>query len=269
MTRLLFLDSAVSDNTLPVLTTLESYETAIMALSPRAWWDASLAAYRSDASGKCAQLNDRSGNGFHLVQATAANQPPVTADYWGALNGVHRDAILFDGSADRFMETAGNVYDGTTIWSEVIVWKPLATAACCPIGVSASSGSSTYGFYQNNATKLAGLNGGVLTADFPALQNVPMIMIGTFNYPGSGNASVSVQGTYISGGLQTTVKATASIAVGITAPGTNHSLLGAFSATHTLKANAAIAERIVLKSDLQLNAPAVAMLQAYFAMKYR
>lgn len=325
MTRILTLDSAVTDTTIPILYALEDYEAQIAALAPRAWWDASLAAYRTDIGGsavitgsittttltvtavasgavaigqavvgasagtyitagsgttwtvnnsqslgsgtlnlvpKCSQLTDRSGNGFHLVQATAASQPPVTTDYWGALNGVHRDAVIFDGATNFLMETAGNCFDGTTVWTEAKVLKGAASATA--IAFSSKSASTSYGFYQNSGTVFVA--NGLASVTTPAL-NTKAVMIGSFNYPGSGNAALYNE---VNGVTNTASVAIGTNAPGGTVPGTSvPAQLGSYNTSHSFKYNGGVAEIILFKADLSSNSAALTMLRAYFAMKYR
>jgi hypothetical protein len=80
------LDSGVPPiPTLPVTANLTGY------------WDASQSSSVTLSSGKVSQLNDLSGNGRHMVQATGANQPTYTT---AAKNGLN--AMQFSGS--QFME---------------------------------------------------------------------------------------------------------------------------------------------------------------------
>jgi len=325
--KVLTLDSSVSDVTLPTLTLLEDLETQIVALSPRAWWDATNSAYRTDvgaggavvtgsisgttltvsamaagtiavgqsvggasagtyitalgtgtggtgtytvnnsqtvASGTlnlyatCSQLTDRSGNGFHLVQATLANRPAISANYFGSIGGTNRDALSFDGSADRFMTTAGNVYDGTYLWTEFYVLKGFGAATAVPGYVN--SGSSSYTFNQGNSANIWQAFVGSVNVN-TAAQNTLATLIGTFNYPGSGNVTATFEVNGIS--------SSGSFALGSNAPGTNTALLGSYQTSHGLKWNGVIAERIVFKADLSGNSSAMALLRAYAAQKYR
>lgn len=82
------LASAISGNlvpTLPVTANLTGY------------WDASNSSSVTLSSGKVSQLNDLSGNGRHMVQATGANQPTYATAVKNGLN-----AMQFSGS--QFME---------------------------------------------------------------------------------------------------------------------------------------------------------------------
>lgn len=57
------------------------------------WWDASNAGSITASSGRVSQLNDLSGLGKHMTQATGANQPLTGSHTVNSLN-----AIFFDGS---------------------------------------------------------------------------------------------------------------------------------------------------------------------------
>lgn len=258
MTMVFTTDQAATGGTLPTFETLEQYETLITAISGlRGWWDASNPVYRTDVSGKCSQVNDRSGNGFHRVQATAGNRPPVQTDYWGALNGVHRDALSFDGTTDITMAPSGNVYDGTTVWSEFLVFRPTNNGITIPISTASSS---QYAMVVNSSTQIALIAGG------SALSAVPiggvqqkLVAIGTYNYPGSGTVALSLD---VNG-----VSAASTPALGTTAPGTSTSLWGSYQSGHTFKYAGYISEHITVKGVI--DAGTIAMLKAYAAFKYR
>lgn len=66
MTLLGILASGISGNLYPVLPVTANLQ---------GWWDAADAASVTLASGKVSQLNDKSGNARHMLQATGANQP--------------------------------------------------------------------------------------------------------------------------------------------------------------------------------------------------
>lgn len=205
---------------------------------------------------KTSQLTDRSGYGFHMVQATAANQFPVQANYWGQLNGINRDALLGESGVSRFMATAGNLYDGTTVWSEFAVVRP--TSNSLGVAFSTMSGSSTYaGSTPASAT----------TVTFPAsgasatLQVVQakLVIVGTYSYPGSGNVAATIDVNGVTG--------SASIALGSSSPGTNRAQIGGYQSPQTFPLIGYVSERIVVKG--LIDAPTIAMLKAYAAFKYR
>jgi len=69
-------------------------------LLPAVWYDASDTGSITESSGSVSQWNDLSGNGYHLAQATATNQPTTGTR---TLNGLN--ALDFDGTND-YMRTA-------------------------------------------------------------------------------------------------------------------------------------------------------------------
>ncbi len=69
-----------------------------LSLSPALWLDASDTATITESSGAVSQWDDKSGNGRHMKQATAANQPTTGSTTANGLN-----TISFDGSADRML----------------------------------------------------------------------------------------------------------------------------------------------------------------------
>jgi|SRR5690349_13405257 len=245
-----------TDGGMATALTLESLEASILALSPRGWFDFSNPVYRVDSAGKCAQATDRSGNGFHLLQATGANQPPVSANYWGSLNGVARDAIAFDGTTTIWMETAGNLFNGTTLWSFFCIQRPMGTAQSTIF--STSNGSSVFSEVQLSSTQMVFPGGGTgATVNPPAMQ-AKQVAIGTYNYPGSGNVTTTLDINGVSGSL--------SFALGSTAPGTSHLIIGVFGTGHSLKFNGLVSEIIMVPGVFDANA--IALLKQYAGFKY-
>lgn len=65
----------------------------------RAWWDGADSSTLTLVSGVVSQWRDKSGNGFHMDQPTAADRPALST-----INGVQ--ALDFDGSNDCMLRTA-------------------------------------------------------------------------------------------------------------------------------------------------------------------
>jgi hypothetical protein len=86
------LASAISGNLTPVLPVTANLQ---------GWWDPSDSSSVTLSSGKVSQLNDKSGNSRHMVQATGANQPTYST---AAKNG--RNAMQFSGS--QWLEPSSN-----------------------------------------------------------------------------------------------------------------------------------------------------------------
>jgi len=80
------------------------------------WLDASDASTITDSAGAVSQWADKSGNGNHLTQVTAANQP-VT----GTRTINSRNALKFDGATSYLTgATPGILGDG---WTAFVVWS--------------------------------------------------------------------------------------------------------------------------------------------------
>lgn len=262
MTRILTLDGAITDTSKPILVTLESLEAQIMALTPRGWWDASNPAYRTDVSGKASQVNDRSGNALHFQQATSANRPPVTTNFWGALNGVNRDALTFDRTTDYKMLTAGNVFDSTTVWTMALIASTID-----PGGVASPfslPGTNRFELDLQTGGKGWRANGQTTTILTAQTNNVLVIM--SYNYPGSGSVTETMYVTDLGG---TTTTRAVTYALGTTSPVNSGLLLGTLGAAGGFGFKGSISELFAFKADLSTNAPALALLQQYFQMKYR
>lgn len=255
MTKLFTLDGAVTDATLPKFTSLESVEASIRALPGlRAWWDPTTPAYYAASGGKVSALLDRSGNGFDALQATGVNQPNLIANGWGTLNGVVRDALGFDGT-DLFLKTAGNVYDGTGLWTLVSFF----TSNILTANVPQSANTGTLAAYPSNAILTSANQNLISTSSSNHARELTFLSI---NYPGSGNTTQYLES---SNGPSPTTNSVASVAMIPNGP----AVIGAFGNGRTTKFNGQIGEQIVLKADLNSVAGAWATLRAYFAFKYR
>lgn len=80
-------------------------------LSPQAWYDASDTSTITQSGGAVSQWNDKSGNGRHVTQATAARQPGTGAVTQNGLN-----VLTFDGGDWMSAATAADwkfLHDGT------------------------------------------------------------------------------------------------------------------------------------------------------------
>jgi len=71
--------------------------------APETWYDASDSSTITETSNRVSQLDDKSGNGYHLVQATGADQPLTNSVTLNSLNG-----LFFDGTTE-FMDTNSNM----------------------------------------------------------------------------------------------------------------------------------------------------------------
>lgn len=79
-----------------------------------AWWDASDTSTITESGGDVSQWDDKSGNGYHLVQGVAASQPATGAN---TINGLN--VLTFDGS-DDFLQIGttdlGRNVSGATVY---------------------------------------------------------------------------------------------------------------------------------------------------------
>ena len=92
---------------------------SILNLSPALWLDAADLSTITESGGAVSQWDDKSGNGYHAVQATGSEQP-VTGTR--TLNG--RNVLDFDGTNDNMdIDYAGlfSVPSGNN--TVIIVWK--------------------------------------------------------------------------------------------------------------------------------------------------
>ena len=209
------------------------------------------------------QVNDRSGNGLHMQQTTQANRPPVTINKWGALNAVRRDALSFNRATDYKMLSAGNVFDATTVWTVVMVGSSVDPGGSVSVACSLPS-TNRFEIDMQPGGLGWRANGQTSTIVTAKTQNVLVMM--TYNYPGSGNVTENMYVTDLGGA---TGSRQATYALGTTSPVNSGLLLGTLGATGGFGYKGTISELFVFKADLSSNAPAQALLQQYFQMKYR
>lgn len=72
-----------------------------LALQPTVWLDAADSSTITASSGSVSQWSDKSGNNFHVTQATSANQPTTGSNTINSLN-----VLTFDGTNDRMSNTS-------------------------------------------------------------------------------------------------------------------------------------------------------------------
>lgn len=209
----------------------------------------------------CSQVNDRSGNGFNLLQGTQANRPPITSNYWGALNSVSRDALTFNGTIPYQMPSAGNVFDGTTVWTEVVIMHDSGAAIAIVISSVGSANLDIVAQVNARTWRQNGVTNPAVTA-----QTADVMVISCSNYPGSGNMTGTIYSADRGGAI---ISATASYAVTGIMPGTVPALVGTWGASTGFNFNGMISEILIFKSDLSANPAAIALLNQYYQMKYR
>ena len=101
-------------------------------LSPALWLDAADTATITESGGSVSQWNDKSGNGRHVSQATAAQQPTT-----GAATHNGRNVVSFNGSQD-LRNAAPNLDSDLTI---VSVFKVAAATTYTMPGIMLGSGN--------------------------------------------------------------------------------------------------------------------------------
>lgn len=245
---------ASASSVMPKLTRLAAYEAEIEDMGLHAWYSPWNAAYRTDVGGKVSQLTDRSGNSRHLLQATDANRPLVSADYFGAINGQSRDGVAFSGTADLFMETAANLFDGTGVWSYFVFAVASGTAEGCMISNTANERIN-----QQNGTTWRYWSPGVSVSPGGSIVGVPTLFIVTRSYPGSGNMTINVEANYLANGAVVTAAnsgtpagnnpAAGKLRYGLAAPGTQR-FAGILAETGVLKGIFSEPQKALLRKTL-------------------
>lgn len=257
MARIITLDTAFSDTTIPTLQWLDDFVTRIKALGPRTWWDMVYPANYTAVSGKLSQVTDLSGNGYHLAQATDANRPPVNTNFWGTVNGVNRGAAIFDGTTDLYLATASSPFDGTGVWTVASYGKQTTTGPGSQMTLSVQN-ASTFSVGYNAAGKAIAFNAAVTSA--ATLTGVATARIARMNYPGSGNADYYLETNGVS--------VTANAVVGSNVPAGNV-LVGSNQFGRNFKFNGGLGEIIIFKGDLTATPASMQLVRDYFTFKYR
>jgi hypothetical protein len=106
-----------------------------LSLNPVVWLDAADTSTITESSGFVSQWDDKSGNGYDVVQATGANQPATGS---ATINGLN--VLSFDGSNDRMQNL--NVPSSSRPHTYVIVMKETASITTTKSLVNASTGTN-------------------------------------------------------------------------------------------------------------------------------
>lgn len=93
-------------------------------LAPALWLDAADTSFITSSSGLVSQWNDKSGNGRHAAQATAARQPTTGANTINSLN-----VISFNGSRGLLAPTAQYVNSSNGSWTAFAVFSTRTVAS--------------------------------------------------------------------------------------------------------------------------------------------
>jgi len=117
------------------------------------WLDAADASTITESGGVVSQWDDKSGNGRHVTQATAANQPTFAAN---AVNG--KSAIDFDGNdlLDNTNAALQRNLSGSTIFSVSKLDVNSAGGKC--IFQTVTSGGSTRSIFDYNGGTVTGFS---------------------------------------------------------------------------------------------------------------
>lgn len=109
-----------------------------LALQPTVWLDAADASTITASSGLVSQWNDKSGNNFHVSNATAAIQPTTGSNTINSLN-----VLTFDGTGDRLSTTS--VPSSSRPHAYFIVAKEAASQTTVKSMLNASAGANPVG----------------------------------------------------------------------------------------------------------------------------
>ena len=203
-----------------------------LSLSPALWLDAADTATITESSGAVSQWDDKSGNGFNVVQATGLNQPTTGTRTLKGLN-----VIDFDGTND-FMASAFDITQLTSAKAlTVVIVASFDVTNSARILATAGRGTNTWDlgsgfqFGQNASgeiTTFIGIGTGLATvASFRSLlvetaDTSPKI------YALTASASPAVYGTFVNGadGANTVVGGgTMTVANFLSASSGNHRVL--------------------------------------------
>lgn len=182
------------------------------------WFDASDTSTISESGGAVSQWNDKSGNGYHVTQATAANQPTTGSS---TLNGLN--VISFDGTNDNLVRSTSSIVgkntSGATTYC-VARWTSLGSLSAV-LAVSAGGGNSGSARLQTQAdtSSKAQVGGRTLDADSFATQ--------------ASSSSLSTADYFIVTGGYDYANTDLYVYLGSTLEGTNNSFQSATTTSNT------------------------------------
>jgi hypothetical protein len=142
------------------------------------WWDADDATTFTFSSGtSVSQWNDKSGNGYHLAQGTAGNQPTRS----GTVNG--RSSVVFDGT-DDFLSVASFDMTGSAKLSVAVVFSSVSGGDRVIVETSANYNNNNGAFIVSRASNNTLNMGrrGVVTSLFnttATITTTPSVFVGT------------------------------------------------------------------------------------------
>jgi hypothetical protein len=172
-----------------------SWTPAALGASLALWLDADDASTLTLNGSTVSQWNDKSGNARHVSQATAANQPTLTAS---GLNG--KPVVTFDGVNDRLV-TASTTLGITNSASLIVVAQPSSRTPPEQGIAGSDSLTNRFGLFitGSNAMRWNPISGGSTVQAISVTG--AQILVGTAQ---SGNSALFRNGTSIATGTAAT-----------------------------------------------------------------
>jgi hypothetical protein len=154
------------------------------------WWDASDAASITSSGGAVSQWNDKSGNGFHVVQATAGNKPTTGTRTINSLNVLDFDGGDVLAKSSSFYGSANGIY---------VVLEPDTVSGTDLIVHSGAAGVADWSFFLNGGVPSffggsGSVTSGTLSTGVPVLLAFRLGSLGGF-------ARIRNNGTYGGGAV--------------------------------------------------------------------
>lgn len=131
-------------------------EFSPLDLNPLRWHDVSDSDTVTESSGSISQIDDKSGNGIHLVQATGSLQPQLQSAHQNGL-----DTALFDGTDDT-MKSASSITENAQVNTVYIVVR-MASASGTDNVFDGYGGTDRSTLFANSGTRWALFAGSTLS----------------------------------------------------------------------------------------------------------
>lgn len=224
--------------------------SAILALSPQLWLDASDAGSVTLNSGNVSQINDKSGNGRHFTQGSAGSQPAYLLANKNGLN-----VISFDGVDDTLMGATASdftfLHDGTN-WLLAAVWDPGTAGVRGMIGNQNGGDTAGLALYQTAGNNVlvritSPLGGNCVSATFANGMPNSAFSVNTFLVDPDNATAASRSSSFLNAGSASTTNA--SSAATNTTAATRKLAVGSLSASGSVYGNGCngrIAELIIV-----------------------
>lgn len=147
-------------------------------LTPQLWLDADDASTITSSSGNVSQWNDKSGNGYHVTQATGTAQPKT-----GTVTRNGRNVLDFDGTDDRLLRETDTAL-GRNVTGLTVYW--VGSFAIGGQAISIAVGTSETLVRVNSGFSSATISGRTLDTDAIAVASSTTLTAG----PWYANCSV-------------------------------------------------------------------------------